>query len=51
LSEFPNLQRWFDSIAARPAVQRAYERAQEINTRATVDEDARKVLFGQGRRR
>ena len=51
LDEFQNLKRWFETIAARPAVQRAYERAKEINTRATVDEEARKVLFGQGRRR
>jgi GSH-dependent disulfide-bond oxidoreductase len=50
LAEFANLQRWFEAMRARPAVIRAYERAQAISTRPTVDEDARKILFGQGRR-
>jgi GST-like protein len=31
LSDFPNVQRWFDTITARPATRRAYARAQEIN--------------------
>ncbi|MBU6450030.1 MAG: glutathione S-transferase N-terminal domain-containing protein [Rhodospirillales bacterium] len=47
LEDFPNLQAWFKRMAARPAVQRAYERAKEINGAPTVSEDAKKVLFGQ----
>ncbi|MBX9634312.1 MAG: glutathione S-transferase N-terminal domain-containing protein, partial [Magnetospirillum sp.] len=47
LDDFPNLKRWFHAIAARPAVQRAYARAQEVNTQSVVTEEARKVLFGQ----
>lgn len=47
LAAFPHLQRWFARIAARPATQRAYALAQSINTAPTVDEAARKVLFGQ----
>lgn len=47
LDRFANLRRWFDAIRARPAVQRAYARADAINTAPTVDEQARSLLFGQ----
>ncbi|RTZ47974.1 thiol:disulfide oxidoreductase [Candidimonas sp. SYP-B2681] len=48
LNDFPNLQRWFESIRARPATQRAYELAAQINTAPSVhDEASRKILFGQ----
>ena len=48
LDDFPNLKRWFDAIAARPAVQRAYARAAEVNTERVVSDEAKKILFGQG---
>src|SRR3546814_11009716 len=38
LEDFPNLKRWFDTIAARPAVQRAYAKAQAINTAPRSEE-------------
>lgn len=47
LDDFPNLKRWFDTIAARPGTQRAYEKGQPLHTRPTVNEDSRAVLFGQ----
>ncbi|NJM91213.1 MAG: hypothetical protein HC863_02905, partial [Myxococcales bacterium] len=47
LDDFPHLKRWFHEIRERPATQRAYARAKEINTQATVTEEARKILFGQ----
>ncbi|BCL76549.1 thiol:disulfide oxidoreductase [Jeongeupia sp. HS-3] len=47
LADFPNLQRWFDAIAARPAVQRAYAKAEEINPSKPMSDDEKKVLFGQ----
>jgi GST-like protein len=50
LNEFSNLKRWFETIQRRVAVQRAYEVAKTINTAATVNEQSRSVLFGQGRR-
>jgi GSH-dependent disulfide-bond oxidoreductase len=50
LEEFPHLRRWFNAMGARPAVQRAYAKAAEINTAPTVTEAAKAILFGQGRR-
>ncbi len=47
LSDFRNLKRWFDVVAARPATIRAYEKGRAINTSPTVDEAAKKYLFGQ----
>lgn len=49
LDDFPNLKRWFETIQARPATQRAYARAAEVNPQPTVQTDeAKKILFGQG---
>ena len=48
LDDFPNLKRWFDTIAARPAVRKAYARADEVNTQKIMTDEAKKVLFGQG---
>lgn len=50
LADFPNIKRWFDSIRGRPAVQRAYAIAQTINSAPTMTEEAKAILFGQGRR-
>ena len=47
LEDFPNLKRWFETIRARPAVQRAYAIAKEINTQPTVADASRSILFGQ----
>jgi GST-like protein len=47
LADFPHLLRWFEAIKSRPATVRAYERGAEISTRQTVDEESRKILFGQ----
>jgi GST-like protein len=43
----PNVARWFAAIRARPAVQRAYARADEINRAPTVTEQSAAILFGQ----
>jgi GST-like protein len=46
LEDFPHLARWFQAIAARPAVVRAMAVGQEFRSQK-VDDEARKVLFGQ----
>jgi GST-like protein len=48
LEDFPHLKRWFEAIQARPATQRAYAKAAEINQAPIPDdEESRKILFGQ----
>ncbi len=51
LNDFPHVKRWFEAVKIRPAVQKAYAKAAEINTQSTVTEESKKILFGQGRRR
>src|ERR1700733_9752094 len=47
INQFPHLKRWFEIIAARPAVQRAYEVAKKVNEAPTVNNESRAMLFGQ----
>ncbi|MET3790729.1 glutathione S-transferase family protein [Aquamicrobium terrae] len=47
LEDFPNLKRWFDTIAARPAVQKAVEVGQDHRNNLAEDKEAQKILFGQ----
>ena len=47
LDDFPHLKRWFETIRARPAVQRAYALAETINATPVVTEQSRALLFGQ----
>jgi GST-like protein len=51
MDDFPNLKRWKAAIRARPATERAYARAREVNPQPTQirSEEERKVLFGQDR--
>jgi GST-like protein len=51
LDEFPRLKRWFEVIRARPAVVKAHDLAEKINTVSTVTEDAKALLLGQTAKR
>jgi len=45
LNEFPHLKRWFDTMKARPGVERGYAVGREL--RQEMSEEAKKILFGQ----
>ena len=47
LDDFPALARWFNQVASRAATVRAYEVGKTVSTKPTVDEEAKKILFGQ----
>ncbi len=47
LEDFPNLQRWFTAIRARPSTVRAYEKGAAISNVPSVNEQSRSILFGQ----
>jgi len=51
MSKFPNLVRWIEAIGARPAVRRARAQARKVvdeyKPPRELDEQTRKVLFGQ----
>jgi GST-like protein len=46
LEDFPNLRRWFDTIAARPATLRAYEKGEPLTAQNVETEESRRILFG-----
>ncbi|MCW8418879.1 glutathione S-transferase N-terminal domain-containing protein [Fluoribacter dumoffii] len=50
LDDFPNLKRWFLNIRERPAVQRAYDAAKDINVDQVLSEEAKQILFNQGKK-
>ena len=47
LNHLPNLQRWHGTMKNRPAVQRGVSVGKEFRTSESLDEEARKTLFGQ----
>lgn len=47
LEDFPNLQRWFEAIKARPATIHAYEKAEAFKNQALDIEKSRELLFNQ----
>jgi hypothetical protein len=47
LEAFPALKRWFEAIASRPSSIRAYARKDEVSRIPVVNDESRKILFGQ----
>lgn len=47
LDTYPNLSRWAATMRARPAVQRGMAVGAELSKKAPIDDNAKKVLFGQ----
>jgi GST-like protein len=47
IDDFPNLKRWQDAIKARPATQRAYDKAKQFQNLPPTSPEARNILFGQ----
>lgn len=45
LAAYPNVQRWFDTIGARPAVQRALKVLADVTT-PPIDDKQRDIMFG-----
>lgn len=47
LNDFPHLKRWFETLLARPAVERGLKVGEEHRRNIANDDEAKKVLFGQ----
>jgi GST-like protein len=47
LNDFPHLKAWLMRMTDRPAVQRAYAKAELVNAGAAVTQQGKSILFGQ----
>jgi GSH-dependent disulfide-bond oxidoreductase len=50
LEDFPHLQRWFETLKARPAIESAYEKGRPYQNSPVVTAESRAILFGQSGR-
>ena len=46
-ADHPRVSAWIDRLAARPAVARAMEVGKELRHAGSLDDEAKKILFGQ----
>ena len=44
---YPNVKRWYETVSARPAAQRARKVGENIAFKTNVDEEAKRYLFPQ----
>lgn len=51
IAEFPRVSAWIERIAARPAVVRGLEAGKELSKLSSMDDEAKKILFGQRARK
>lgn len=47
LAAFPQVQRWFEAIRARPAVVTAYAKGEHLRAQPVDQEERKRILFGQ----
>jgi len=47
IDDFPNLKRWQETIKARPATVRAYDKGKAFQNQPPTSDEARRILFGQ----
>lgn len=47
IDDFPHLKRWFFEMKARPAVERGFQAGSELRQNVPMDDEAKKILFGQ----
>jgi len=46
IADYPHLKRWFDTLTARPAVERGVKVLSDLSRSGPMDEKQREILFG-----